>query len=201
MRVLVFDTETGGTDSTKHSLLTLGALAGDLDTGQVFEQFEVYHRLPSVSDYVIDPGAFEKHGISAQDCFDRGVSTQEVQTKFADLYFNHNCVLFGGHNTEFDIRFLCDQIYKIRIAEFDNTFTYRKLDSMPPIRLFAGVEDMQQGASLKQTVKALKIDMSDLKSGTYHNALYDTIAAFRVLRKFRKVLTLPQFIKELTNEC
>jgi DNA polymerase III epsilon subunit-like protein len=200
MRILVLDSETGGTDPSKHSLLTLGALAGDLDTGQVFEQFEVYHRLPSLADYVIDPGAFEKHGISAEDCFDRGITTAEIQTRFADLYFNHNCVLLAGHNAEFDIRFMCEQIFKIKIAEFDQTFTYRKLDSMPLIRLFAGIEDMQQGASLKQTIKALKIDMSDLKSGTYHNALYDTIAAFRILCKFRKVLASPNFVKEITNE-
>lgn len=201
MRVLVFDTETGGTDSTKHSVLTLGALAGDLDTGEIFEQFEAYNRLPSLADYVIDPGAFEVHGITAQDCFTRGIATQEIQTRFADLYFNHNCVLLGGHNVEFDVRFICDQIYKIRVAEFDNTFTYRKVDSMPFIRLFAGVEDMQKGASLKQTIKALNIDMSDIKSGAYHNALYDAIASFRILRKFRQVLTLPEFIKAITNEC
>ena len=200
MRVLVFDTETGGTDSTKHSLLTLGALAGDLDTGPIFDQFEVYHKLPSLSDYNIDPEAFEKHGISAQVCITKGIVTREIQTRFADLYFNNNCVLFGGHNIEFDVRFACDQLFKIRIAEFDKTFTYRKVDSMPFIRLFAGVEDMQQGASLKQTIKALNIDMSDIKSGTYHNALYDTIAAFRILHKFRKVLTLPEFIKAITNE-
>jgi exonuclease I len=200
MRILLFDSETGGTDPTKHSLLTLGALAGDVDTGQIFEQFEIYHKLPSVADYVIEPAAFDIHGISAQDCFDRGISTAEIQTRFVDLYFNHNCVLLGGHNVEFDVRFLCKQVFKIDIFEFDNTFTYRKLDSMPLIRLFAGVEGMQQGASLKQTIKSLNIDMSDLKSGTYHNALYDTIAAFRILCKFRKVLASPNFVKEITSE-
>jgi len=199
MRVLVFDTETGGVDSTKHSLLTLGALAGDLDTGEVFEQFEVFHRLPDEADYNISDGAFGVHGITAEDCMDKGVKTTEIQERFADLYMNHNCVLLAGHNVEFDVRFMCDQIYKFSVAEFDNTFTYRKLDSMPIVRLFAGVENMQQGATLKQTVKSLGIDMSDVKGGGYHAALYDVIATFRVLCKFRQVLSSPEVVTQLTG--
>lgn len=199
MRVLVFDSETGGTDSTKHSLLTLGALAGDLDTGEVFEQFEVFHKLSSIDDYVITDGAFDVHGITAEECMEKGIPTTEIQERFADLYMNHNCVLLGGHNVEFDVRFVCDQIYNFDIAEFDNTFTYRKLDSMPIVRLFAGVENMQQGATLKQTVKSLGIDMSDVKGGTYHAALYDVIATFRVLRKFRQVLSSPDVVAQLTG--
>lgn len=199
MRVLVFDTETGGVDSTKHSLLTVGALAGDLDTGEVFEQFEVYNRLPSEDDYVIGDGAFGIHGITAQDCMERGIPPEEIQERFVDLYMNHNCVLLGGHNVEFDIRFMCHQLYKFSISEFDSTFTYRKLDSMPIVRLFAGVENMQQGATLKQTVKSFNIDMSDIKGGTYHSALYDVIATFRVLCKVRKVLSQPEFVEMLTK--
>jgi DNA polymerase III alpha subunit (gram-positive type) len=199
MRVLVFDTETGGLDASKHSILTLGALAGDLDTGEVFEQFEAFHKLPSVSDYVISDGAFGVHGITPEECMERGITTQEIQERFADLYMNHNCVLLGGHNVEFDVRMMCHQIYKFSVSEFDSTFTYRKLDSMPIVRLFAGVENMQQGATLKQTVKSLGIDMSDIKGGTYHAALYDVIATFRVLCKFRSVLSDPSVVSALTK--
>lgn len=200
MRVLVFDTETGGTNSKKHSVLSLGALAGDIDTGEVFEQFEVYHQLPSEDDYVISDGAFKIHKITAQDCMKKGVPTSEIQERFADLYLNNNCVLLGGHNVEFDIRMMCDQIYDFDISEFDNTFTYRKLDTMPVIRLFAGVENMQQGATLKQAVKALGIDMSDVKGATYHAALYDVIATFRILCKFRSAFSSPEMVALLTGE-
>jgi len=199
MRILIFDSETGGRNSKKHSLLTLGALAGDLDTGEIFDQFEVYNKLPSVDDYVISDGAYDVHKISAEDCFKRGIPTEEIQERFADLYISNNCVLLGGHNVEFDVRFMCDQVYKFDIEEFDNTFTYRKLDSMPLIRLFAGVENMQSGATLKQTVKALGIDMTDIKSGSYHAALYDTICTFRILCKFRSVLSNAQFVEKLTQ--
>lgn len=199
MRVLVFDTETGGLDPDVESLLTLGALAGDLDTGEVFEQFELFNKLDSVDDYVITPGAFDVHKITAEECMEKGVPTVEIQDRFADLYYSHNCVLLGGHNVEFDVNYVSKGIYNISRAAFETNFTYRKLDSMPLIRLFAGVEGMSQGASLKQTVKALGIDMSDVKSGTYHAALYDVIATFRILCKFRNVLSDAKVVEMLTK--
>jgi DNA polymerase III epsilon subunit-like protein len=148
---------------------------------------------------MITDGAFKVHGITAEECMDKGIMTTEIQERFADLYMNHNCVLLGGHNVEFDVRFMCHQVYKISSSEFDNTFTYRKLDSMPIIRLFAGVENMQSGETLKQTVKALGIDMSDMKGGSYHSALYDAVATFRVLCKFRQVLSSPEMVAQLTG--
>lgn len=199
MRIIVFDSETTGTNSQKHSLLTLGALAGDLDTGEIFEQFEVYHKMPSLKHYNVTEGAQQVHGITPEICMEKGITTEEIQTRFADLYYNNNCVLLGGHGVNFDVRFLCDQIYKISYDEFTNTFTYRVLDTMPLIRLFAGVEDVKQGASLKQTVKALNIDMSDVKVGSYHAALYDAICTFRILCKFRRVLSDPTIVEKLVK--
>jgi DNA polymerase III alpha subunit (gram-positive type) len=199
MRVLVYDTETGGTNPDKHSLLSLGALAGDLDTGEVFGQFELLHKLPSLDDYVIDQGAIEVHGITAAQCMAEGVLTDQIRDQFADLYYDNNCVLLGGHNVVFDENFVARQLFGISNSEFEQTFTYSKLDTLPVIRFFAGVEKMKQGATLKQTTKALGIDMSDIKSGGYHAALFDVIATFRIMCKFRKVLSDQAVVEMLTK--
>lgn len=199
MRILIFDTETGGTNPDKHSVLSLGALAGDLDTGEVFEQFEVFNKLPSIDDYVIEKGAEEVHNISAEDCLAKGIPTSDIADRMIDLYMNNNCVLLGGHNVEFDVNFVAKGIYNVSRSEFEQNFTYRKLDTLPLIRLFAGVEGMQQGATLSQTIKSLGIDMKDVKGGTFHAALYDVIATFRIMCRFRSVLSHETVVKMLSK--
>lgn len=196
MKILVFDTETGGTNSKKHSLLTLGALVGDLDTGEIAESFEVWNKLPSVDDYVIDPGAFKVHEITAQECMEKGISPVGIQTKFMDLFHSNDCTIMGGHNLYFDIRFMAYQVFKIEPEELLNETCYRIQDSMTYIGGLAGLDLVKGGQSLKQTIKLLKIDMSDIKGG-YHGALYDAMAAFRVLCKFRKLFNDEEVMKKL----
>jgi DNA polymerase III epsilon subunit-like protein len=194
---MVFDTETGGFDPEVNSLLSVGIVVGDLDTGQVIEQFEGYLKLDKIEDYNITPSSFEVHGITAEDCMSKGISREEMQNKFMDMYHEHGCSLLAGHNAPlFDVPFIAHQLFKITPRQLTDNLTYRILDSMPIIRLFSGVEGMKQGASLSQTIKTIGIDMKDV-SGGYHAALFDSIATFRILHKFRKVLTLPEFVERI----
>jgi hypothetical protein len=127
-----------------------------------------------------------------------GVSTQEIITKLSDLYFKNNCVIYGGHNFQFDIDMFCHQIFKFKPKDFKANFGHRSVDSMSVISLFFGNEGIAQGASLKQTVKALKINMKDI-TGKYHGALYDCYACFRVLYAVRQVMIDP-LVKNKFNE-
>jgi DNA polymerase III alpha subunit (gram-positive type) len=194
---MVFDTETGGLDPESDSLLSIGIVVGDLDTGEIIDKFEGYIKLDSIEDYQISPSAFEVHGISAEQCMREGVSKNEMQDKFMDMYHENNCVLLAGHNAPvFDVPFVSYGLFGIPPKDLLANLTYRILDSMPIIRIFAGTEGMKQGATLKQTTKSLNIDMSDITGG-YHAALYDSIATFRILYKFRTVLTSPEFVERI----
>ena len=197
MRVLVYDTETGGLDPAKHSVFSVGALVGDLDTGEIIDQFEAYHRLPSVSDYVFGDRAIEIHGITPQDAFTNGVSTEEIQEQFVDLWHNNGAAILGGHNEPFDRRFMSSQIFDISVSEFDGNFTYRALDSLPVMRLFTGHDNVKAGASLTQGIKALSIDMSYLGKNKFHAALFDSHCCFQVLRRFRQVFGSEELAKAL----
>jgi len=42
--------------------------------------------------------------------------------------------------------------------------------------------------SLGNLVKAFDVDMSDIKGGKYHTALYDTIATARLLYRMREAM-------------
>ncbi len=199
MRVLVYDTETGGLDSTKHSVFSVGALVGDLDTGEILDMFEAYHKLPSIDDYVYGDKAVEIHGITPHEAFTKGKTTEEIQELFSDLWHNNGAAIIGGHNEPFDRRFMSEQIFHCSQQEFEANFTYRALDSLPVLRLYTGHDNVASGASLGQAVKALKIDMTDHGKNKYHAALFDSICTFRVLHRFRSVFSNPEFGKALIN--
>jgi len=193
MRVLVYDTETGGLDAEKHSIFSVGALVGDLDSGEIIDKFEAYHRLKSVEDYVYTDKAIEIHGITPQEAFAQGVPTEELQTLFSDLWYNNGAAIIGGHNEQYDRRFVARQLFGISQQEFEANFTYRGICSLSVLRLYTGHDKVASGASLNQAVKALKIDMTDFGKNKYHAALFDAICTFRILHRFRTVFSNPEF--------
>ena len=197
MRVLVYDTETGGLDAEKHSVFSVGALVGDLDTGEIIDRFEAYHRLPSVDDYVYGQKAIEIHGITPSEAYTKGLPTDEIQDKFMDLWQNHGAAIIGGHNEPFDRRFMARQIYGITVPEFEASFTYRSLDSLPVIRLCTGSEHVTSGASLWQAVKWFNIDMAEFGKNKFHAAMFDAICSFKLMHKFRSVITQPDVAARL----
>jgi DNA polymerase III alpha subunit (gram-positive type) len=199
MRILIFDTETGGLDPKAHSVFSVGALVGDLESGEIISKFEALNKLESIDSYKFTPKAIEIHGITPTQAFNEGEPTEVIRDKFMDLWHEHGAQILGGHNAAFDVRMMAHQVYKIEPQQFEANFTYRIVDSMPIIRLFAGNENIKSGASLSATAKALNIDLSDLGKGKFHAALYDSIVCFRILHKFRKVLTLPDVIERLTK--
>lgn len=182
MKVLFFDTETGGTDPKKHSLLSVGACVLDLDTGEIEDKFECFVKLDSVDDYVITEGAFKVHGITAEYCMEHGVSIEEIRDRMFDMWVG--CEVVGGHNVQFDIGFT--EEHMLEGEAFRDHFGYRVLDSFPAVLLLAG-SVQASGQTLSQAVKAFKIDMSDIR-GKFHGALFDAIASARVSYHMRRLL-------------
>jgi len=197
MKVLIFDTETGGLNPKKHSVFSVGALVGDLDSGKIIAKFEALHRMSSIKDYSYEPDAIEIHGITPEQAFKEGLSTHEIQDRFTDLWHDHGAAIIGGHNVEFDVRMMAHQIYGIEPQTFEANFSYRKLDTLPMMRLFSGNEQVASGSTLKQAVKSLNIDMTEYGKNKFHAALFDSICAFQLMCKFRKVLTQSDVVERL----
>jgi len=187
MRVMIFDTETGGLDFNKHSLLTIGWVIGDVETGEIFKTVEFHNKLGSVSDYNITEGAYKVHGISAEECMSKGVPTEEIADAMISDFVEFGCQHVGGHNVHFDIAFSSKHIFgfETESQEFNANFTYRHMDSLPVVQLFGGLSNVGAGKTLTQVVKMLKIDMSDHSGSKFHAALYDSICCFRALVKIR----------------
>lgn len=198
MKVLIFDTETGGLKPRVHSVMSAGWLTGDLDSGEIFETFEALHKMKSLSDYKVSPGAVEIHGITPEKAFAEGISTEEIQDAFSDFHTRYTVSHLGGHNIPFDVETMSFQIFGFKeTEEFRSNFGYRMIDSLSYTRLLSGLDDVKSGQTLKQACKALDIDMSDYTGKTFHGALFDSVAAFRIMHRFRRAFAKPDAMKLL----
>ncbi len=197
MKVFCFDSETGGLDPEKHSVFSVGVVVGDLESGQIIQTFEALHKLPSLEDYKYTAKAVEIHGITPQRAFEDGLTTQEIADKFMDLWQLAGRGIMGGHNVRFDVDMIARGIYNITPQQFIANFTYRFVDTLPIMRLFTGNENIPPGSTLTQAIKALNIDMSEFGKNKFHAALFDSICCFKIMHKFRKVLTQPDVVGRL----
>lgn len=188
MRVMVMDTETGGLDADKYSLLSVAAVVIDLSTGEEIEQWEAMHKLPSVEAYRASAKALEVNGLTVQQCFDDGLESEKICEKLVSMFKEHSCVAVAGQNFMFDIPFLARRLFRVSDDEFRRIFSrqnrFNMLDTLPIARMLTGVLTTKN-FKLESLVKAFGVDMSDVKGG-YHTALKDTIATARLLYKQRE---------------
>ncbi len=103
-RLLVFDTETGGLDASRHSLLTLGLVAWQ--EGRVLEAVElaVKHE-----PYVVTGGGMKVNRIDLAAHHARAAAPAEVIAQleaFCARHFGEGPITLVGHNIAFDRAFL-----------------------------------------------------------------------------------------------
>ena len=199
MNIFIIDTETGGLDVRKHTVLSVGALVGDLETGEIIETYESLVKLPKATDYVVSDAAFKIHGITVEKCMEEGEEPETIAEQLIDLYTRHGCQLYGGHNVDIDVNGISLQIFKMDPDDWSTNFTYRKVDSHSITRLFFGLDNIKSGATLTQLQKALKIKMSDYGGKKAHDALYDAVLTFRALYRFRTAFKDPKFSEMLNG--
>lgn len=104
--MIVFtDVETGGTDAERHSLLTVGLVTLDATTLEVTRP-----TLVRVRDhpYRVEADALAVNGIDVArhhaDAVERETAANEVRAYLQ--YRRRKRVMLGGHNVQFDVRFL-----------------------------------------------------------------------------------------------
>jgi DNA polymerase-3 subunit epsilon/ribonuclease T len=184
MKALVYDTETGGLDYKKNSLLSIAFCVADLDKGAILDQYSTLVKLPS---YNVEQEALNINGLSVAECQTNGEEPAKIGEKMMDAWMSHGCSLLGGHNIHFDNRFVAHWIFNVEPQNLDKIFTHRYLDTYPCIQLMMGGAKAPPGTSLKQCIKFFDINMKEVKGG-YHQALFDVIATAKLLIKFRQLL-------------
>lgn len=177
---LFVDTETGGLDAQRHSLLSIGLVVGD--SGEPRHTLEV---LVKHDTYVVDGPAMKVNRIDLTSHHTRaleGPTALSVLEVFLGQYFpcKHDPITLVGHNIAFDRAFL-KRFWEAQGQAFEPRFSHRLIDTHS---LAAGLRD------------AGRLDLEDLSSSALfahfgiavpedqrHTALGDALGTFHLYGK------------------
>jgi DNA polymerase-3 subunit epsilon len=128
-RLLIIDTETGGTNPFLHSILSLAGVVWE--EGTVKGVFEIL--INEGSHLVVDTEAMEINRIDLKDVRERGVSPAAAVAAFKEFLWCHfepdeRKVSVAGHNVGFDVGFL-KRLYTEAGEDYDAVFSHRLLDT------------------------------------------------------------------------
>lgn len=179
---LVIDTETGGVDPQKHSLLTayFALYSDDLN---FINDLEV---TPSSDEYVISPKALEINNINLVEHSKGAEPSASMRLgnflSFATYTYGTRPIPVG-HNVEFDLQFVYNNLLSKR--DWEHYVSYRKLDTSSVIQFLqlTGHLSSNLRGSLQETAKHL-----DVTGGEAHNARGDVETTVNVLKALRDVV-------------
>ena len=177
---LFVDTETGGLDPARHSLLSLGFVLGD--AGEVRHSLELFLKHDT---YVVDGPAMKvnridlaKHHGAAMD----GTTMMAVLDVFLDQYFpcKNEPIYLVGHNVAFDRDFL-EAFWKSQGRAFAPRFSHRLIDTHS---LAAGLRDAGKLPLENLSSTALFAHFGiEVPEDKRHTALGDALATFELYWK------------------
>ena len=181
MKILFIDTETGGLDAEKHSLLTI-ALAVYSDGKIIAEMdYKVKHK-----NYVINPKALEINKINLLEhdklALESKVVIQEI-IKFITDNFGYDKPVIAGHNIEFDNRFL-SKLFQNENEKWSNHVSHRKLDTCSLMNYLMITGRISLGSSsLEESITYFKIETE-----ARHTAKDDVRSTINLFEHINKTL-------------
>jgi DNA polymerase-3 subunit epsilon len=182
-RLLFIDTETGGIDPNKHSLLSIGLVVWEIgkkiiDSTEILIKHDEYY-ITSTAQSI---NKFEKHQHEIN-----AVSPKEAiatMLKFCNLYFEKNLLVpLAGHNTQFDVGFL-KVFLKENNRSYNELFSHRIIDTYTLLRsLFYSGKISEDIASSAQAFRYF-----DIYVDGRHTAKGDAIATVELYNKLLELL-------------
>lgn len=179
-RLLFIDTETGGLDPNKHSLLSLGMVVWEdmeiIDSQELLindGKLSVTEEALSINKIDIDE--HKKSAIS---------STQAIEKifQFIGKHFPHQRkITLAGHNVQFDVNFL-RFLFSRNNENFGKFFSHRIIDTSS-ILYYLYLAGLKQKAISSDEA----FDLFEIKVEGRHTALGDALATAKL---FTKLLSL-----------
>jgi DNA polymerase-3 subunit epsilon len=179
-KVVFVDTETGGLDPLKHSLLSIGVAI--VQDGAVVDTMYTLVKEPEI---VAEASALKINGLDLDVVYRDGVTPLQAVNMLVSLLQKNGIyknAQFAAHNAPFDKPFI-KRMFELAGKKMDNVFSYRPLCTQTGALMLdlAGRITLPGGsASLDNLVKLWSIKL-DREGG--HNALQDAIAGAHVLVK------------------
>jgi DNA polymerase-3 subunit epsilon len=181
-RLLFIDTETGGLDPDKHSLLSLAMVTWE--DMEIFDsqEFLINDGILSVTDEALSINKIdiEKHKLSA-------ISSPEAMEKiilFISYHFpRQKRITLAGHNVHFDVNFL-KSFFSRNNRDFSEFFSHRVIDTSSILHyLYLAGQIKRKAISSDEA-----FDLFEIKVEGRHTALGDAIATAKLFTKLLDLL-------------
>lgn len=181
-RLLFIDTETGGLDPEKYSLLSVGFVVWDSALGECYSA--EYHLKDK--NRRVTKTAQRINKLTDSDFID-AISPLTLIGKFLeikDAYFSdYAAIPLAGHNTQFDVQFI-KKMFKDNHRSYDNVFLHRIVDTYSILKF------LQDGGAITDTVNssAQAFKYFEIVVEGRHTALGDAKATMKLYEKMLQLL-------------
>lgn len=177
-RLLFIDTETGGLDPQKHSLLSIGVIVWEKERGELFsDEFHVYSDNYSVTKSATRINHFNlaEHNLHALDPSTVLQRLFEIREK----YFGKNSLIpLAGHNITFDIQFIKQLFFQCG-RSYEKFFSHRVVDTYSVIKFLSDCQIIPN--SVNSSASAFKY--FGITVAGRHTALGDARATMQLYSK------------------
>lgn len=185
MKILAFDTETGGLDPSNASLLTAYFEVVDENLNTLDSLF--LHVKPDDGLFKANPQAMAVNKINLESHAKEALTYTEARIKLKSFIAKHggkyeSALIPLAHNIDFDLGFVNTHLLDKRTWE--SFVSYRKLDTanIANFLKLAGLLPEVSKFALGTVAKAIGVEYDDRA----HTADYDVKVMLNVLREFKK---------------
>lgn len=174
-RLLFIDTETGGIDPQKHSLLSIGCVVWDRKEGILAKkEYFVRHK-----NYITTKESQKINGFNQNDHESKAIDGSSIIVDLLDFcsnYFEVNTLIpLAGHNTQFDVGFL--KMFLIDNGRsFNSIFSHRIIDTYSIIKFLEYSNIIRENVSSS----AQAFNYFGIKVENRHSALDDALATVQL---------------------
>ncbi len=183
-RYVFIDTETGGVNPDKHSLLSIGVCVWDRESGILdYKEFYVKN-----DEYVVTKHAKEMNKFNLYEHELKAILPNDIINsllEFCKKYFPDNVAFpLIGHNIQFDVNFL-KKLFKDNNRSFNQYFSHRYIDTYSVFKtcVLAGLIEKNLNSS------ADAFSYFGIKVKGRHSALGDCIATVELYENLLKLIS------------
>lgn len=177
-RLLFIDTETGGLDPQKHSLLSIGVVVWDASEGELFsDEYYIRSEKYSVTKTAARLNHFNEY-IQRELALDPDCVVEKLIAIKEQYFREYPSIPLAGHNVSFDIQFI-KMMFSSCGRSFEKLFSHRSVDTYSIIKYLSDCKLLP--AEINSSAKAFKY--FNISVNGRHTALGDARATMQMYYK------------------
>lgn len=182
-RLLFLDTETGGINPQKHSLLSVGVVVWDDSEGVLYaDEFYLRSEHYSVTAQATRINHFDEIDHNNKACEPKQVVSRLIELK--DSFFSeYQSMPLAGHNIGFDVQFL-KQLFLTCNRSYEKVFSHRLVDTYSILKFLVDCQLIPN--SINSSASAFK--HFGIKVVDRHTALGDAYATMQLYTKLIELI-------------